>query len=261
MTPADVADDDDVRRAVAAAVERHGRLDVVVGDAGVVAYGRIEDVPVEVFDAVLATNLHGPVNLVRHVLPVLRGQEDGSLVLVGSLIGHIAVPDMAAYVAEQVGRPRRWCASCGSTTATGPALRFGYVAPGGVDTPIYEQAATYGDAVGTSAVPGADARARSRRGCWRSPTRPWRGGQSGLANDVIRVRLHGPAVAYDRRGDPLFTVAAQDLEREPWCRGPATCWSPGSEGNALRGDARQRPGRRRPQPGGTAADDGEATDA
>lgn len=66
-------------------------------DAGVVAYGRLEDVPVEVFDGVLETNLHGSVNLARHVLPV------GSLVLVGSLIGHLAVPDMSAYVLSKWG--------------------------------------------------------------------------------------------------------------------------------------------------------------
>ena len=63
---------------------------MVVSCAGVVAYGRIADVPVEVFDQVVATNLLGPVNLARHVLPVLRDQGDGRrLVLVGSVIGHI----------------------------------------------------------------------------------------------------------------------------------------------------------------------------
>jgi len=84
---ADVSDDAQVASAVEAALARHGRLDVVVSCAGVVAYGRIPDVPVEVFDQVLATNLNGPVNLARHVLPVLRDQRQGSLVLVGSLIG------------------------------------------------------------------------------------------------------------------------------------------------------------------------------
>ena len=59
---ADVTKSADMKALVQAAVERHGRLDVVVGDAGVVAYGRIEDVPVEVFDAVLATNLRSNID-------------------------------------------------------------------------------------------------------------------------------------------------------------------------------------------------------
>jgi len=95
VRPADVSDDEEVGAAVAKAFAQHGRLDVVVSCAGVVAYGSIEEVPAEVFDQVIATNLLGPVNLARHVLPVLRDQDDGALVLVGSLIGHIGVPDMS----------------------------------------------------------------------------------------------------------------------------------------------------------------------
>ena len=55
-----------------ATVARHGRLDAVVHSAGVVAYGRLEDVPAEVFDGVMRTNLLGSANVARHVLPVLR---------------------------------------------------------------------------------------------------------------------------------------------------------------------------------------------
>jgi len=100
---ADISKDDEVGAAVAATIARHGWIDTVVGSAGVVAYGRVEDVPAEVFDQVVSTNLLGSVNLARHVLPVLRRQGGGSLVMVGSVIGHIAVPDMAAYVISKWG--------------------------------------------------------------------------------------------------------------------------------------------------------------
>ncbi|WP_082600653.1 SDR family NAD(P)-dependent oxidoreductase [Nocardioides sp. Soil777] len=232
VTPADVSDDDDVRRAVAAAVERHGRLDVVVGDAGVVAYGRIQDVPVEVFDAVLATNLHGSVNLVRHVLPVLRRQGEGSVVLVGSLIGHIAVPDMAAYVVSKWGL-RGLVRQLRVDNRDRPALRFGYVAPGGVDTPIYEQAATYGDSVGRPPFP-VQTPERVAARVLAAAAHPWRGGQSNAANHVIRFGFRVLPPVYDRLVGPLFTLAAQDLEREVEL-GPGNVLESRQERNALRG--------------------------
>ena len=186
--PTDVRDDTAVREAVADAVAEHGRLDVVVGNAGVVAYGRLEEVPVEVFDGVLETNLHGSVNLARHVLPVLRAQRSGALVLVGSLIGHLAVPDMSAYVLSKWG-VRALVRQLRVDNRDRPGLRIGYVAPGGVDTPIYAQAATYGDAVGSTAVPRDDPGARRGTGARgrRPPVAP-QPGRRRQRPDQVRVR-------------------------------------------------------------------------
>lgn len=232
VTVADVSDDDAVRRAVDDVVARHGRLDVVVGAAGVVAYGRIEDVPVEVFDGVLATNLSGSVNLVRHVLPVLRAQEEGSLVLVGSVIGHMAVPDMAAYVLSKWGL-RGLVRQLRVDNRDRPRLRFGYIAPGGVDTPIYDQAATYGDAVGRPPFPVQSPEQVAAR-VLATVDRPWRGGQTSAANHVIRFGFTTLPWVYDRLVGPLFTVAAQDLVREV-VRGPGNVLASRQEHNALHG--------------------------
>ena len=117
---ADVGDDDAVARFVAATVMHHGHLDAVVHSAGVVAYGRLEDVPAEVFDGVLRTNLLGAANVARHVLPVLREQEAGHLLLLGSVLGDIATPYMTAYAVSKWGI-RALAASSPSRTATCPA--------------------------------------------------------------------------------------------------------------------------------------------
>ncbi|WP_082624266.1 SDR family NAD(P)-dependent oxidoreductase [Nocardioides sp. Soil805] len=228
----DMADDEAVRRVVADAVARHGRLDVVVGSAGVVAYGRLQDVPAEVFDGVLRTNLTGSVNLVRHVLPVLREQGTGSVVLVGSLIGHIAVPDMAAYVLSKWG-VRALVRQLRVDNRDRPQLRFGYVAPGGVDTPIYEQAATYGDAVGRPPFP-VQSPERVARQVLATADHPWRGGQTSAANHVIRFGFTTLPAVYDRLVGPLFRVAAQDLLREV-VLGPGNVLTSRQEHNALRG--------------------------
>ena len=232
IAPADVGVDAEVHAAVSAAVARHGRLDVVVSCAGVVAYGRIPDVPPDVFDRVVITNLLGPVNLARHVLPVLREQDAGSLVLVGSVIGHIGVPDMAAYVVSKWG-VRGLVRQLRVDNRDRPGVRIGYVAPGGVDTPIYRQAATYGDSVGRPPFPVSSPERIAGR-VLEVADHSWRGGQVGVANNVIRLGFTTLPWAYDRLVGPLFSVVAQDLVA-PVVQGPGNVLATRQEHNALRG--------------------------
>src|SRR5215213_9007212 len=94
----DVIDEAALRRAVDDAVERWGRLDAVVHAAQVMAYGRIEDLPAEVYETVVDTALHGTANLARAVIPRFREQERGSLVVVSSLLASVATPLMGSYI-------------------------------------------------------------------------------------------------------------------------------------------------------------------
>lgn len=233
VAAADVSDDAQVAAAVAAATDRHGRIDQVVSCAGVVAYGRIEDVPVDVFDQVIATNLIGSVNLARHVLPVLRGQDGGSMVLVGSVIGHIAVPDMAAYVLSKWG-VRGLVRQLRVDNRDKPGIRFGYVAPGGVDTPIYRQAATYTDAGGRPPFPVTTPERVAAR-VLEVAERPWRGGQASVANEVIRFGFSTLPWVYDRLVGPLFSLAAQD-QVTAVVRGPGNVLKPQAHLERLRGE-------------------------
>src|SRR5690349_15541465 len=229
---ADISKDDEVGAAVAATIARHGWIDTVVGSAGVVAYGRVEDVPAEVFDQVVSTNLLGSVNLARHVLPVMRRQGGGSLVMVGSVIGHIAVPDMAAYVISKWG-VRALVRQLQVDNRDSPGVRIGYVAPGGVDTPIYRQAATYGDAAGRPPFPVTTPERIAERALAVADGRR-RGGQVGLANEVIRFGFTALPWAYNRLVGPLFSLAAQDqtVEVSP---SPGNVLSSRDELNGLRG--------------------------
>ena len=151
---ADVGQDAEVADLVSAVLAEHGRLDVVVHAAGVVAYGRTEDVPVEVFDGVLRTNLLGSVNVTRHVLPVLRRQTEGTLLYVGSVIGHVAIPTMSPYVLSKWG-VRALARQVAIENRDRPDVRIRYVAPGGVDTPIYDQAANFAGFAGRPPPPAA----------------------------------------------------------------------------------------------------------
>ncbi len=232
VVPTDVGDDDAVRRMVTVAVDRYGRLDIVVSNAGVVAYGRFDQVPAQVIDGVFATNLHGAVHLARHVLPVLRAQDAGSLVLVGSLLGHIAAPDMGAYVVSKWG-VRGLVRQLRVDNRDRPGIKIGYVVPGGVDTPIYAQAATYGGSVGRPPFPVATPEAVGRR-VLTIADRPWWRSQVGPANDVIKLGFTALPWVYDRLVGPLFTVLAQDLT-QPVEDNPGNVLESRPASNGLRG--------------------------
>jgi NAD(P)-dependent dehydrogenase (short-subunit alcohol dehydrogenase family) len=221
VVPADVADDAAVAEAVDMAVGVTGNIDVVLSCAGVVAYGRTEEVPVEVFDAVLGTNLIGSVNLARHVIPVLRRQEQGALVFIGSILGHIGVPTMSAYVLSKWGL-RALARQLALENRDLRDVRIICTSPGGVDTPIYRQAASYSGFVGRPPPPVVSPELVARRVLQATRHRRPRI-QVGVANNVIRFGFTALPQVFDVLVGPLFTIAATDR----------TAPVPASSGNVL----------------------------
>lgn len=232
---ADVGDDDAVRRVVAEVLDRHGRLDVVVSNAGVVAYGRTESVPAEVFEGVLRTNLLGSINVVRHTLPVLRRQGAGDLVLLGSVIGHLAVPQMSAYAISKWG-VRSLARQLQVENRDLAGLRIHYVAPGGVDTPIYQQAATASGRLGTPPPP-VSSPERTARQVLSRVQNPHLRSQLTWANEPIRFGAALLPAVYDAIVGPLFRVLATDLEHLV-APGPGNVLDSRPDGNALHGRER-----------------------
>jgi len=99
---ADVGEFADVERVVAAAVDRFGRLDVVVSNAGVLApNGRIHNLTTEDWERVVRVNLMGAVNAVRAAVPVMRTQRSGSIILTASVAGMTAWSHAAPYCATK----------------------------------------------------------------------------------------------------------------------------------------------------------------
>ncbi|UIJ34311.1 SDR family oxidoreductase [Allobranchiibius sp. GilTou73] len=140
--PADLLDASAVDAVVSGILERHHRLDVVVHTAQVMAYGRVEDVPPEVFERTVDVAVHGTANLARAVLPVFRRQRGGSLIVVNSLLGRIAVPELGTYVTAkwaQLGLLR----TLQLETRDLPGVEISVISPGAIDTPIYDLAANY----------------------------------------------------------------------------------------------------------------------
>ena len=83
----DITSPEEAKAAVAAAVERFGRIDVLVNNAGNFYAGFFEEITPEDFRAQIETNLFGPVNVTRAVLPVMRPSARGLIVTISSTGG------------------------------------------------------------------------------------------------------------------------------------------------------------------------------
>src|SRR5580658_6815345 len=97
----DVTKDDSVNQAVQQALDRAGRIDVVINNAGIAAIGITEAYTVEEFYLVVDVNLFGVVRVNRAVLPAMRRQRSGLLIHVSSGAGRVVVPGFAAYCASK----------------------------------------------------------------------------------------------------------------------------------------------------------------
>jgi NAD(P)-dependent dehydrogenase (short-subunit alcohol dehydrogenase family) len=99
----DVTDPADAEAAVQAAVERFGRIDVLVNNAGNFYAGFFEEITPEDFRAQVETTLFGPMNLTRAVLPVMRAQRSGLVVAISSTAGIVGQAFCTAYAAAKFG--------------------------------------------------------------------------------------------------------------------------------------------------------------
>jgi NAD(P)-dependent dehydrogenase (short-subunit alcohol dehydrogenase family) len=100
----DVTDTDAAQAAVHTAVERFGRLDVLVNNAGNFKAGFFEEMSPEDWRSQIETTLFGPVNVTRAALPQLRAQRSGLVVTISSTAGIASEADfLTAYAASKFG--------------------------------------------------------------------------------------------------------------------------------------------------------------
>jgi NAD(P)-dependent dehydrogenase (short-subunit alcohol dehydrogenase family) len=99
----DITSPDDAESACTAAVDRFGRIDVLVNNAGNFYAGFFEEITPEDFRAQIETTLFGPMNVTRAVLPVMRAQRSGLVVAISSTAGIVGQEFCTAYAASKFG--------------------------------------------------------------------------------------------------------------------------------------------------------------
>jgi NAD(P)-dependent dehydrogenase (short-subunit alcohol dehydrogenase family) len=99
--PMDVRDEASVEQAVAAVLAAEGRIDALVHGAGISLAGSIEDTTVEEAKGHFDINYFGTVRVVRAVLPQMRAQSGGRIIVIGSIGGLIALPYISHYSAAK----------------------------------------------------------------------------------------------------------------------------------------------------------------
>jgi 3-oxoacyl-[acyl-carrier protein] reductase len=127
---ADVARDEDCRAMVAAAVERFGRLDVLVNNAGTTSFiehANLEAVRDEDWQRIMAVNVQGPFQCVRAAQSALAAEGGGSVVNVSSVAGIRAIGSSIPYCASKAALNNLTVALA---RALAPAIRVNAVAPG-----------------------------------------------------------------------------------------------------------------------------------
>jgi len=133
--PGDVSSEQDVSRLVATARERFGRIDVLFANAGVYVPGQLAETPLDAITRAVEINVNGVLRCVHAVLPHMRAQRGGDIVVTSSISGHIDIHWEPVYSATKhavqtlVHTLRRQVAADG--------IRVGAVAPGMVANELW----------------------------------------------------------------------------------------------------------------------------
>ncbi|KAJ4005641.1 hypothetical protein NW752_002477 [Fusarium irregulare] len=131
-TALDVTSAEEAQNAVKNALEKFGRIDVVVNNAGYANMASVEDISLESFHAQVNANFFGVVNVTKAVLPLMREQKSGHIIQVSSVGDRVGTPGAAAY------QSAKWAVAGFSTVLSQEVAPFGIkvvvAEPGGIKT-------------------------------------------------------------------------------------------------------------------------------
>jgi NAD(P)-dependent dehydrogenase (short-subunit alcohol dehydrogenase family) len=194
---------------VRAAVERFGRIDVLVNNAGNFFAGFFEEITPEDFRAQIETTMFGPMNVTRAILPVMREQRSGLIVAISSTAGIAGQEFCTAYAASKFGI-EGWIESLAPEVAPF-GIRTMLVEPGFFRTELLTPEST------SFAKPSIDdyaVRTEQTVTAWNSMNGQQGGDPAKLASALIRLASQGePPLRFVAGADALATVEkkANDL--------------------------------------------------
>lgn len=97
----DVRDKQSILNCVDEVVQKYGRLDIVINNAGVGITGPIEEIPTEEIRNNFETNLFGPIEVIKATLPQMRAQKSGLIINITSIAGYMGLPYRGIYSASK----------------------------------------------------------------------------------------------------------------------------------------------------------------
>ena len=205
----DVTDPAAAEAAVRAAVDRFGRIDVLVNNAGNFYAGFFEEITPADFRAQIETTMFGPMNVTRAALPVLRAQRSGLVVTISSTAGLAGGEFLTAYAASKFG-VEGWAESLAPEIAPF-GIRTMIVEPGFFRTELLTPESTrYAD----STIEDYAERTRQTVAAWRSMDGQQGGDPAKLADALIRLaELDEPPLRFAAGADAVgvFEARAKEL--------------------------------------------------
>lgn len=97
----EVTDTDSIQKAVQQVIEKENKIDVLINNAGVGITGALEEIPSEQIKKNFETNLFGPIEVIRAVLPQMRKQRSGLIINITSIAGYMGLPYRSVYSASK----------------------------------------------------------------------------------------------------------------------------------------------------------------
>lgn len=130
----DVRSEEDVRRLISMTIDKCGRLDILINNAGVAYKKRLEETTLEEYDKIMDTNLKGVFLCTKYAIPYIRESKNGKIINISSVGGLHGLPDFSVYCASKFGVN-------GITESIAAELegeiKVYAVCPGAVDTDMY----------------------------------------------------------------------------------------------------------------------------
>jgi len=138
MAALNVDDDASVDRAIGKVLSEHGRIDVLVNNAGVGGGGSVEETSTARFREVMETNFFGGLRCIKAVIPGMRERRQGCIVNVTSIAGRMPLAPAAAYSASKFAFEA--LSECLAQEMKAFNVRVAIIEPGVIATPIFSKA-------------------------------------------------------------------------------------------------------------------------
>ena len=202
----DVTSRADAEAAVRAAVDRFGRIDVLVNNAASFYAGYFEELTPEQIERQLAASLIGPMNVTRAVLPVMRKQRSGHIISISSSAGLRRLRVRSAYAASKFGL-EGWMESLQAEVAPF-GITTTIVNPGFFRTELLtEQSTNYAE----PSIADYDERRAQQLECWKSQNGRQSGDPAKLARALVTIASQEPPPRRFIAGADAIATAEQKI--------------------------------------------------